>query len=148
MGGGRIALNITAESEDPEERRQTHWPNGESEQGKGTTPATHPPNGTIPHQTSACRVSLGGKTPKHAHIHRAKQSQRLHQMESTHLERARRSKQQELKTPLGQRGQTAPSPGDTSSQQIYISTITINICKKTQDSQPAIDGLKTSCETA
>ena len=74
-------------------RRQTHWPNGQSEQGKRTNPrhASH----------------LNGTSPDH--IDRAKRSQRLHQRESTHLERASQtSKQQELQMLPGRRGQANP----------------------------------------
>ena len=65
------------------------WPNRQSEQGKGTAPchASHQ-NWTSLDQTTACSAALGWKTREQALIDRAKRSQRLHQWESTHLERA------------------------------------------------------------
>ena len=144
MGGGGITLNLTAESEDPEERRQTHWPNGESEQEKGTNPSK-PYTRTGPYPTKrALAAPLWVGRPLSTLTSTGEAVAEAALKGSTHLERDCRSKQQGL---YGW-GHTAPSPGDTSSQQIYIITRTINICKIIQDMQPAINGFKTSCSTA
>ena len=86
------------------------WPNRQREQGKGTAPchASHQ-NWTSLDQTTACSAALGWKTREQALIDRAKRSQRLHQWESTHLERApQTSKQQGLQMSPGQREQAHP----------------------------------------
>ena len=58
---------------------------------------------------TAYSAALGGKTLEHAHIDRVKRSQRLHQQESTHLERASKTRKQQglLMAPLW-RGQSHP----------------------------------------
>ena len=121
IGGRGIALKLATESKDPEERRQTHWLNGESEQGKGTNPSKpYTQMGPYPTRRAlAAPLWAGRPLSTHTSIGEAVAEAALKW--STHLERACRNKQQGLKTPPGRRGHTAPSPGDTSSQQyIYI----------------------------
>ena len=93
MGGGGIALTLTTESEDPEERRQTHWPNGEGEQGKGTIPSKpYTPTGPNPTRRALAAPLWVGR-PLSTLTSTGEAVTEAARKWLTHLERARRSKQ-------------------------------------------------------
>ena len=69
MGGGGTALSLTTESEDLEERRQTHCLNWESEQGKGTRSQTPKPPQRPPPPLAKRKEGEGGpsENPRDGH---------------------------------------------------------------------------------